>query len=178
MNREQGDRTTKAARLGISQISPSDAIPSAAVCAIRKKKHNVNEWETGNRLNPCLDTVMSACKQRLSSREPLSAVTTRLRDAFLFWLASLLLVRSLITGAGRMKALPDMVDSLQTRRWKQFVSSHSWETYEKAKRMPIAYWRFVLLTVKCKTTWIWPSPFQAQVTNLTHRRTGEGPEGL
>lgn len=116
MNREQGDRTTKAARLGISQISPSDAIPSAAVCAIRKKKHNVNEWETGNRLNPCLDTVMSACKQRLSSREPLSAVTTRLRDAFLFWLASLLLVRSLITGAGRMKALPDTVDSLQTRR--------------------------------------------------------------
>lgn len=91
---------------------------SALSCSLckKEKKHNVDEWETGNRLNPCLATVMSACKQRLCSTEPLSAVTARLRDAFLFWLASLLLVRSLITGAGRMKALPDMVDSLQTRR--------------------------------------------------------------
>lgn len=54
---------------------------SCSLCN-KGKKHNTNEWETGNGLNPCLATLMSACEQSLSNREPLSAVTTRLRDAF------------------------------------------------------------------------------------------------
>lgn len=160
---------------GSHRYSPVKCLTLSGSLCNEEKKHSTNEWETGNWLNPCLATLMSACKQRLSTREPLSAVTVQLRDAFFFWLASLLLVSSLITGAGRMKALPDTVDSLQTRRWKQFISSHSWEKYYKAKNNANS-----LLTI-CSQSSITPresacaSLSSAGTRNLADRRT-EGPE--
>lgn len=67
---------------GSHRYSPVKCLTLSGSLCNEEKKHSTNEWETGNWLNPCLATLMSACKQRLSTREPLSAVTARLRDAF------------------------------------------------------------------------------------------------
>lgn len=79
VNGQQGPLTARAARLGSS--TAKGLTPSCSLCR-KGKKPNTNEWETGKGLNPRLAPPLSAHKRSLCSREPLSAVTTSLRDAF------------------------------------------------------------------------------------------------